>query len=108
MLVYRSIPYSHTNIACHSRLFLGSKVVCEQALHLGDAVRNHARAPRERRRSRFPARLVSLAIRNAELAGRLETTLWCDQCSKHGLSDINCYLVKKSHFIIPITYFRLF
>lgn len=94
MLVYRSIPYSHTHIACHSRPFLGSKVVCEQALHLGDAVRNHARAPRERRRSRIPARLVSLAIRNAELAGRLETTLWCDQCSKHGLSDINCYLVK--------------
>ena len=108
MLVYRSIPYSHTHIACHWGLFLGSKVAGEQALHLGDLVRNHARAPRERRRSRIPARLVSLAIRNAELAGRLETTLWCGQCSKHGLSDINCYLVKKSHFIIPITYFRGF
>ena len=93
MLVCRSIPYSHTHIACHWGLFLGSKVACEQVLHLGDLVRNHARAPRERRRSRIPARLVSLAIRNTELTGRLETTLWCGQCSKHGLSDINCYLV---------------
>ena len=62
MLVYRSIPYSHTHIACHWGLFLGSRVGCEQALHLGDVVRIQARAPRERRRSRISAQLVSLAI----------------------------------------------
>ena len=60
-----SVLAHSSRAACWVR---GNQLVSRQVLHLGDIVRSHARATRERRR--VFARLHSLRTRNEELAQR--------------------------------------